>query len=237
MIRRQPGQSVFVLLALMLWVTGALAQGGDTLRTDTVRSKFLPTGIRIGTDVISLIKTRTQGDFHGWEVGAEVDFSRYFLAVDYGTWGRDFQSDSATYSNTGDYWRAGIDVNFLTHDPDRNVFFLGARYGRSVFDEYMSVQRYDPIWGHLSEDFYHSGVSATWLELTTGLRVKIWKLLWIGYTGRFKFSLKSDGSDEMLPHDVPGFGKTNKETTWGFNYYLMLRLPLRKAPPVPAAKK
>ncbi|MGC1243925.1 MAG: DUF6048 family protein [Chryseosolibacter sp.] len=220
-------------------IGGALAQtkAADTLKTDTIQSKYLPTGVRIGTDVISLVKSSTQGNFQGWEVNGEVDFSRYFLAIDYGNWGRDFHSDSAAYSNQGRFWRAGVDVNFLTKDPDRNVFFLGARYGKSVFTESMSVSRYDPIWGQLNDNFYHADVDAWWLELTTGLRVKIWKIFWIGYTGRFKFALNTEGTDEMLPHDVPGFGKTDKETSWGFNYYLMIRIPLRKAPPVPLAKK
>ena len=209
----------------------------DSVAVDTVRNRFVPTGLRFGTDIVSLVKTRTQDDFHGWEVNGEVDFSRYFLAMDYGTWGRDFHSDSAAYSNSGDYWRVGIDVNFLQRDPDRNVFFLGARYGRSVFSESMNVARYDPIWGLLDDNFTHTNVRARWFELTAGLRVKIWKIFWVGYTGRLKFALSTDASEEMLPHDVPGFGKNDKETTWGFNYYLMIRLPLRNAPPPPPAKK
>ena len=88
-----------------------------------------------------------------------------------------------------------------------------------------------------ADNFYHADVNAWWIELTAGLKVKIWKMLWFGYTGSLKFALSSDGTDEMLPHDVPGFGRTNKPTTWGFNYYLMLRLPIRKAPPVPATAK
>jgi hypothetical protein len=196
----------------------------------------LPTGLRIGTDIISLARTRTQDNFHGWEVNGEIDFSRYSLAIDYGTWGRDLNSDSAAYANTGDYWRAGIDIDFLNNDPDRNVFFLGVRYGRSVFTESMNVMRFDPTWGLLSDNFYHSNVNAWWLELTTGLRVKIWKIFWVGYTGRFKFALTTDASEEMLPHDIPGFGRTNKETTWGFNYYVMVRIPLRKAPAPPPEK-
>lgn len=236
MMRYQHLKILFVFL-LALLRKDALAQANpDSVQTDSVRNKYLPTGIRFGTDVISLVKTRAQDDFRGWEMSGEVDFSRFFLAIDYGTWARNFSADSATYANTGDYWRAGIDVNFLKKDPDRNVFFLGARYGRSVFAESMDVTRYDPIWGLLSDNFDHANVSARWLELTTGLRVKIWKVFWVGYTGRFKFALKTDASDEMLPHDVPGFGKTDKETTWGFNYYLMLRIPLRKAPPIPAEK-
>lgn len=228
---------VICTVAMILPLVNAFSQTADSLAADTVRNKYIPTGVRVGTDVISLVKTRTQDNFNGWEVNGEMDFSRYYLALEYGKWGRDLNADSASYSNKGRYWRAGVDVNFLTKDPDRNVFFLGARYGRSVFSELMTVTSYDPIWGSLSDTFYHSDVKAWWLELTTGLRVRMWKFLWLGYTGRFKFALTPDSTEEMLPHDVPGFGRTDKETTWGFNYYLMIRIPVRKAPPPPVQDK
>jgi hypothetical protein len=229
----------YTLFALILFsLTDVYGQqNADTIQVDSIRSKYLPTGIRIGTDVISLVKSRTQDNFSGWEVNGEMDFHRYYLVAEYGRWGRNFNSDSAAYVNNGRYWRVGVDVNFLLKDPDRNVFFLGARYGRSLFSESMNVQRYDPLWGHLSDAFYHNNVSAWWLELTTGLRVKVWKIFWIGYTGRFKFALSNDATSEMLPHDVPGFGKTNNETTWGFNYHLLIKLPIRKVPAPPVNKK
>jgi hypothetical protein len=237
MTRYEPLLKYIINMILVLSVVDAAAQTPDTVQTDSVRHKYLPTGIRLGTDLISLVKTRTQSNFHGWEANGEIDLDRYFLAVEYGTWGKDRGDDSASYSNQGTYWRAGIDVNFLTHDPDRNVFFLGARYGRSVFSERMSLISVDPTWGLLTDDFRHSGIHASWLELTAGLRVKLWKILWLGYTGRFKFGLKYDKTEDMLPYDVPGFGTTDKETTWGFNYYVLIRIPLRKAPPVPLKKK
>lgn len=228
---------MLLLWSVLSWDVAIAQEVQDNANPDSVRNRFLPTGIRVGTDVIHLVKTRTQDNFHGWEVVGEVDFDRYILAVEHGTWGRNLKADSASYANEGAFWRVGIDVNFLSHDPDRNVFFLGARYGRSVFSEAMSIDRFDPIWGPHADSFYQSDVNARWIELTGGLRVKIWKIFWLGYTGRFKFALSTDASDEMLPYDVPGFGSTSKETTWGFNYYVMLRIPLRKAPPVAAKKK
>lgn len=236
MTRCSSSANIILALALFSFTDVSAQTEADSVTIDSVRNKYVPTGIRIGTDVISLVKTQTQDDFHGWEVNGEVDFNRYYLAVEYGTWGRNFNSDSAAYTNNGRYWRAGVDVNFLMKDPDRNVFFLGARYGRSVFAEAMDLTRYDPYWGRRTDSFYHSNVNAWWLELTTGLRVKVWKIFWIGYTGRFKFALTSDATAEMIPHDVPGFGKTDKETTWGFNYYLLIKLPIRKAPALPGEK-
>jgi hypothetical protein len=130
-----------------------------------------------------------------------------------------------------------VDVNFLKKDPDRNVFFIGARYGKSTFSENLSLTSYDPIWGTLENSYSNQDIRARWIELTAGIRVKIWSVLWFGYTGRFKFGLKTSATPDMLPHDVPGFGGTDKDTTWGFNYYVMLRLPIRKAPPPPSEKK
>lgn len=235
-------QSKGQIFALTWFCVAAIAVGAgaqtksDTIRTDTVRNRYTPTGVRVGYDMINPVKTYVQDNFKGWELQADVDFDRYYLVVEYGNWGKNLASDSAAYANTGNYWRAGIDVNFLTKDPERNVFFLGARYGRSVFSETMSVMRYDPAWGHHSDTFRHSDVTASWVELTTGLKVKIWKMVWLGYTARFKFARSAAGSSEMLPYNIPGFGNTDKDTAWGFNYYLLVRLPLRKTPAPPAPK-
>lgn len=204
----------------------------DTLRVDTVRNRFIPTGVRVGTDIISIIKDRRQADFAGWEANVDVDIHRYLLSFDYGKWGRDFLNDSASYSNNGTYWRAGVDVNFLTRDPERNVFFIGFRYGRSSYSEEMSLLLQDSIWGSLDRTYNNNNVTAGWLELTTGVKVRIWKFIWFGYTARFKFGLSDPKSTVMMSHDVPGYGKTNRDTYWGFNYQVMIRLPLSKAGPV-----
>ena len=226
-------------LCLLLLTSLLYAQSeADSVATDTVRNKFVPTGIRLGFDAVNVAKSRFQDNYNGWEFEGDIDFNRYYLTLEYGHWGRNLVADStATYANDGNYWRVGIDVNFLTRDPDRNVFFLGARYGRSMFSESMTVVASDALWGDVSDSFYHSGIKASWVELTAGLRVKVWKIFWLGYTGRLKFALSTDGSPEMLSYDVPGFGRTHRETTWGFNYYVMIRIPVRAAPPPPDRKK
>lgn len=197
----------------------------------------MPTGIRIGTDVIALVKSNYQNDFSGWEVNADVDFNRYFLAFDYGTWARNFPNDSAAYSNDGRYWRVGVDVNFLTKDVERNMFFIGMRYGRSAFSELMSVNAVDPVWGTVNRSYANIDVTGRWMELTSGIRVRIWKMIWMGYTGRLKFWLKTNETSDMLPHDVPGYGQTDKEIYWGFNYQILIRIPFRPLPPLPPQKK
>jgi hypothetical protein len=209
----------------------------DTVKTDTVKNRYLPTGVRIGTDLIALLKTNIQDNYNGWEVNADVDFKRYFLATDFGYWERMYVTDSANYSNSGTYWRAGVDVNFLLKDPERNMFFIGFRYGRSRFSEDLTIVSYDQVWGDFTRSYSNTNATGRWLELTSGLRVKIWEMIWMGYTARFKFGLKTKGETQMLPHDVPGYGRTDKDSYWGFNYQIFIRIPFRKTPPLPPSKK
>ena len=125
---------------LSLVSTLAFSQKSDSVRADSViKHSFIPTGIRVGTDLISLFKTQFQDDFSGWEVNADVDFYRYYLAIDYGAGSRTFLSDSGNYSNDGTYWRVGVDVNLIVKDPDRNMFFFGGRYGKANFSHDLTV--------------------------------------------------------------------------------------------------
>lgn len=216
--------SLFTLVSSFVF-----SQNNDSIRADSViKPSYIPTGIRLGTDLISLVKTQYQNDFSGWEINADVDFRRYYLAVDYGSWSRSFESDSGNYSNDGTYWRIGVDVNFLLKDVDRNMFFLGARYARADFSENLNVYAYNKFTGSYEDlNYHHSGIHARWFELTTGLRVKIWKMIWMGYTARFKFALKHDETNEIIPADIPGYGRTNKDSYWGFNYQIFIRIPVR----------
>jgi hypothetical protein len=201
----------------------------EVKKIDTVKINYLPTGIRIGTDLISLIRSQVDSKFNGWEVNADVDFYRYYLAVDYGYWGRQLTIKNGNFENSGNYFRVGADVNFLLKDPDRNMVFLGYRYGSSNFDHSVSYMQSKYLVSKPDFTSYSdTGVSAHWMELTAGLRVKIWKMIWMGYTARFKFAPRSSGYRELQPYDIPGYGVFEKKIYWGFNYQILFKIPVRK---------
>ncbi len=190
---------------------------------------YRPTGIRFGTDLIALIKTNTQKDYSGWEINTDVDFANYYLVVDVGNWARDLTLTNGEYHNGGNYYRIGADINFLGKDPDKNMFFIGLRYGHSSFHESLSYTEVDPLYGTLSFTNVSPNVSGSWAEITTGLRVKVWKGFWMGYTARLKFAATAKGSSVNLsPYDMPGFGPVQQAPWWGFNYQLFWRFPLAK---------
>lgn len=189
----------------------------------------MPTGIRVGVDMVSLARTEFVNSFEGFEVSVDVDMYRYYPTVEFGSSAREYAAASgSTYSNEGNFWRAGIDVNFLTKDPDKNMFFLGARYARSSYSEKATIIVTDPLWGTFNDSFENSGLSSGWAELTAGMRIKVWKIFWLGYTARFKFALSKDDNLPLLTTDVPGYGATDRPTTWGFSYYALVKIPVRK---------
>ncbi len=220
------------LIKILLLTAPLVGYGQRDTTKLSFKKYYVPTGIRVGTDVISLVQNQVDETFSGWEANLDVDFYRYYLAVDYGNWSRIYERDGLSYLNDGNYFRAGVDVNFLTQDPDRNMFFLGGRYGRSTLNEEFFYQEPDDAVLARNTD-----VPGRWFELTTGVRVKIWSFLWMGYTARFKFGLKYGDTPEMVPHEVPGYGRTDRDSYWGFNYQILVRIPVRESPPLPPKKK
>jgi hypothetical protein len=216
----------FLNNVLFLVLISAVATA-QSKKDSTTQKKFMPTGIRVGIDVLSLIRTETGNTFSGYEVSGDIDFYRYYLAFDMGQWERDFATQHEAYANNGKYFRAGIDINFLKKDPEKNMFFFGVRYAQGTYSENLRVTQ-DPVWGPVGITYANTNINARWGELTTGLKVKMLSFFWMGYTARYKFGLNTDAQKGFASHDVPGYGKTDKGSTWGFNYYVLFRMPVRK---------
>ncbi len=195
---------------------------------DTLPNKYLPTGLRIGTDVLTLIRSK-DNSFKGWELNVDADFYRYFLTLDYGYWSTNQMLGNGRYNNAGNYIRFGADINFLLKDPEKNMFFLGMRYGISSFNESVQYSNTAMYSGFGTNSYVRSNgnLSGHWIEITTGLRVRIVSGFWMGCTARLKFAPAVSGFGELLPYDMPGYGIIEEAPYWGFNYQLFWRLPFR----------
>ena len=216
---------LILLLALPLVSFSQKKKDVDTVK---VERSYRPTQLRFGTDVFALVRTVTQEGYRGWELNADADIYRYFLALDFGSSAMDKKSETDHYENSGTYFRIGGDFNFLKKDVDKNALFLGLRYARSKFSEDMTIVGTDPVWGAYQDVYTNKNATASWIEATGGLKVRIWKMLWLGYTARFKFGVKASENPDMVSHDIPGFGSFEEKTTWGFNYQMFFTIPLKK---------
>ncbi|UII28609.1 DUF6048 family protein [Fulvivirga maritima] len=193
---------------------------------------YIPTGVRIGTDVISIVKTFTKDEYTEFNITADIDFHKYLFNVELGRMEQSMSTDndSAAYEVKGSYLKLGPDINFLVKDPDRSALFVGLRYALSSFSDNLSYINNDPTYGVTNGNLENSNITAHWFELTTGLKVQIAKPLWMGYTARFKVRLSNFEEEELMPHTIPGYGLAEDNVTWGFNYWIMFRIPIRKVP-------
>jgi hypothetical protein len=225
----------FISAGFLLASLYCLGQEKDSVvKVVKPKKDFTPTGIRVGTDLIALGKTFASNSFQGWEVNGDIDLANYYLAVDIGSWSKNIEINNGQYHNGGSYYRIGVDINLLGKDPDKNMLFFGVRYGRSLFHESLDYQT-DPVLTLKSASYHVSNgnVSGGWGELTSGLRVKVWKGLWMGYTARMKFAANTKGySSAMIPYDMPGYGSLSKQPWWGFNYQLFWKFAWKKDKPV-----
>lgn len=201
----------------------------DRIQGDSSKTRFLPTGIRIGTDLLAIGKSQYVNYFRGWEVNVDTDINRrYYVTADYGRWATNYELGNGVYVSNGGYFRVGVDINFLLKDPDRNMFFLGFRRGHSNYWDYTEFTNSDPNFGSVYMVSENPNAIANWNEMTAGLRVKVWKFIWLGATGRVKFGLDTKRTDQLASYDVPGYGKTFKNNWWGINYQLFVRIPVRE---------
>jgi len=165
-----------------------------------------------------------------FEITGDIDVYKYFITVDYGLSQNQISETEFNYRNAGSYSRIGIDYDFLFFDEDNHVIFFGLRYARSFFSEKFDYSIYDSVYGPYDLYVENQDARARWWEMNAGLKARIWKQLYVGWTGRFKFAQKSSGDDNLSVYQIPGFGLAENKSRWGFNYYIYYRFPFRNKP-------
>ncbi len=227
----------FIFLFSLL-VTSLLGQGQGTKQpADTVQGRFeeppkpkvpasfyVPTALRLGTDLVALGINAFGGDRQRYELEADIDFHNFFLVGSYGVTNYELVEPTFSYSNEGTFYRIGIDANFLKTDPDLNTLTFGLRYGRATFSENLINNDTNRFFGPYSDEQSNTDVSARWFELTTGLRVRLIQNFYMGYNFRVQVLKKTSATQQFRTYEVPGFGRNQFNSSWAFNYYIVYRI-------------
>jgi len=195
---------------------------------DSIEFTFLPKSIRFGVDVLGMGKSFAKDNLTHYELTSDVMIHKYLINFDYGIEERSRSGDRETYSLKGNFYRVGVDINLMKLEDKASTIFFGFRYGKANFDNSLRYSSDSNVFGSTSDLRIANDLNARWYELTGGTKVKIWNQFWLGFTCRFKFSLKYDKSLLLTPHDIPGFGLADKKTYWGFNYFVFYQIPFSK---------
>ena len=153
---------------------------------------------------------------------------RYALVADLGT-ATTRRGDSYAYESKGSYWRSGIDVNMSKDVNSGNMIGIGLRYAQANFEDQIRITRsfQDKNDQVITQMFAYNNpqLSSEWMEFVFKMRVSIWKQLYMGYTLRYQFFNQLKGDDKNLQtFDIPGYGKTSKPNSFGFDYYVGWRI-------------
>lgn len=195
-------------------------------------SRFAPSAVRVGADpgtFLYMVFSEKRGFF---ETEADIDIDRFFLVVNYGVSSYNLDESTYQYENTGSYLRFGADFNLMHDDPNNNVTFIGLRYARAIFTDQLdystqAIIETDTGWPNTVETMTNDRLRAGWFEMDAGLKIRVVKQLYLGFTVRYKLYLQVTGQETMRPYYVPGFGKNIGTSAFGFNYYISYRLPFR----------
>lgn len=188
---------------------------------------YIPSAIRVGVDAFGLLKSGLNSDFKRIEAQVDIDLHHLFFAIDYGYEKSTSSSNNFKYENRGNYYRIGLQTNIQPYNINRNVIFFGFRYAKSIFQDKLEFVNTTNNFGDTPFSFANDNLSAKWFELNLGMKVQIVDQLYFGYTIRFKFAQSLSGEGQLTPREIPGFGKSDKKSTAGFNYYIAYRFPIR----------
>jgi len=203
---------------------------GQAIVSDSIPNSTLwsPTMFRLGYDLLGPLQNAISRSRGGWELTGEVDLNKFYVIAEYGNEHFDYGDSSYHYRTNGNYLRLGFDINMIPLDEFGSELFFGFRYATGSFDETLSGVTNVPQWGPGYMDSKNSKIKSSWVEFTAGMKVKVWKQLYMGYTLRLKVAPVLKGEQNLETYRIPGYGLYSKTNFWGINYYTMWRFKFRK---------
>ena len=230
-------------LCFLLMFTLAHAQEETAVKSnleqvpDSIPVKKDRYGLRLGVDLFKLSRGFYDKNYKGIELTGDFRWSKkYYLAAEIGNENKTTLDDRLTSNSKGTYLKVGFDYNMYENWLDmENIISVGLRYGLSSFSQELNsykIYNSHPYWGELpavtaSEQF--NGLSASWIEVVTGLRAKMFNNVFVGFSVQLKTLVtnkKPNGFDNLY---IPGYHRTyNGNFGIGVNYSVSYLIPLYK---------
>ena len=189
-------------------------------------------GISIGADLSRIAVPIIDSTRYGWEFSADYEIIEdLFGCIEIGSQTTEFDSDYH-YHSFGGYTRIGVDYNFIEFIDKQSTdnVFIGIRYAHSNFyHEADNIIIQDDIWGDYEDgEIKRKWLNANWMEITPGMRARIFNNFYLGWSVRFRIMLWQKDDPDMQPYFIPGYGRAWSNNRIGFNYSIYYKIPLLK---------
>ncbi len=178
----------------------------------------LLSGIAVSADVVGFAMKAFGAKFANMEVGARLNLLDKFFPVaelGIGDCHREGAETGNIFSTTSPYMRFGMDYNFNKKHNGNRLFGI-VRYGFSSYKFDIQNDSFtDPVYGVTTSLALNSQkATAQWLEFGLGVETKLWSIIRLGWSIRYKSRLSLSHPDGGEPYFIPGFGK-NDDNGWG----------------------
>ncbi|UOB17199.1 DUF6048 family protein [Abyssalbus ytuae] len=219
-------------------------------QTDSIRTKAKDTavvykqkyGLRIGADASKIVRSLFNDNYKGFEIVGDFRISRnLYLAAEIGTEEKFIEEDLYSFTSTGNYIKAGVDINtYENWYGMENIIFIGLRVGTSSFKQDLHEYRIynsNQFWGEgnelgTNEDILgeKSGLSAIWSEVVLGIKAELLNNLYIGGSIRLHYLISDKAANNFPNLYIPGFNKVTDGSKFGvgYNYTITYLIPIFK---------
>jgi hypothetical protein len=189
-------------------------------------------GIRAGTDITYLASSLFNENITQYEINGDIDLNRYLISYAYGAAGLRRSDDRFDYYTQGNYYKVGIDVNFINNLEGHNAIYFGVRYAHSGFTADLSRLIENPAGGSALIDV-EEDLTSFWFEAMVGIKVNVWQNFDLGLSLSNRFLNTVNGENDLMAYEVPGYGHAEAGSLWKFNYFIQYYFPFKedKAPP------
>jgi len=218
-----------ISLLLLFCVISVRAQ--EKKDSTKLAKTLLLNGVTVQADIASLIGSiLSKGETYSTEGSVQIDLKhKYYPVVELGFGGANkLSADNIGFKANGLFGRIGVDINLLKQKkdakPSNNLFLAGARIGITNFSyDITNVSITDNYWGGTEIlNYPNQYATKVWFEIVAGVRVEVFKNIFMGWTVRNKNLLNQDTEGNISSWYIPGFG-INGGSTWGFSYTLGYR--------------
>lgn len=223
---------IFSLIFVLLFSKNGVAKEKDTLK---IPQRY---GLRLGIDAHRLTKSLYNDNYKGLELVGDYRITKKFYAAgEIGNEEKTTADDNLNYTTKGTYFKVGFDYNAYENWLDmENMIFIGMRFGVGSFNHKLnSFTIYQP--GNYygvntnTSDQEFNGLSASWLEVVSGLKAEVLNNLYVGFSLRLNYLMSNNEPEGFANLYIPGFNKTYENSKFGagINYTISYFIPFYKS--------
>jgi len=205
-------------------------------------------GVRVGVDLYKLTRGLYDKNYNGMELVGDYRLTKkYFLAAEIGNENKTTEDARLNTTAQGSYLKVGFDYNGYENWLNmENIISVGLRYGVSTSSQQLNTYKIynpNPYWGEtpwLTSVEKFNGLTASWIEVVAGIKVKVINNIFVGFSLQVKTLVSNHKPANFDNLYIPGFNRTyNGSFGAGFNYTVTYFLPIykKKATPKKENKK